>query len=54
MTAGGTGTATAQTKPEGEIRYAVYVTILPAWLDPGETVPGTGTAFWFMYGCTMH
>src|SRR5690242_7823126 len=41
--------AAAETKPEGEIRYAVYVTISPAWLDPGEAVPGTGTPFWFMY-----
>ncbi len=49
MTVGGPGAATAQTRPEGEIRYAVYVTISPAWLDPGETVPGTATAFWFMY-----
>src|SRR5690349_2855631 len=43
------GSAPAQTKPEGEIRYAVYVTISPAWLDPGEAVPGTGTPFWFLY-----
>ncbi len=48
VTVGPGGTA-AQAEPKGEIRYAVYVTISPAWLDPGETVPGTGTAFWFMY-----
>jgi len=23
-------------KPEGEMRYAVYVTISPAWFDPAE------------------
>src|SRR3954466_5393104 len=48
-TAFGPGIAAAQAKPEGEIRYAVYVTISPAWLDPGETVPGTSTPFWFIY-----
>ncbi len=32
----GQGPAMAQTKPEGEMRFAVYVTIAPAWLDPGE------------------
>ncbi|HKS89318.1 MAG TPA: ABC transporter substrate-binding protein, partial [Stellaceae bacterium] len=41
--------AAAQTKPEGEIKYAVYVTLSPAWLDPGEAVPGTLTPFWIMY-----
>jgi peptide/nickel transport system substrate-binding protein len=44
----GTSAATAQAKPEGEMRFAVYVTIAPAWLDPGEMV--TITSFWFMYG----
>src|SRR5215218_8781066 len=39
----------AQTKPEGEIRFAVYVTIPPAWLDPGETNPGNLTPFWMQY-----
>lgn len=41
--------AAAQAKPEGDMRYAVYVTISPAWFDPGEAVPGTGTPFWFLY-----
>ncbi len=41
--------STAQTKPEGEIRFAVYVTIAPAWLDPGETNPGNLTPFWMQY-----
>src|SRR5206468_2706598 len=26
----------AQAKPEGEMRWALYVTVPPAWLDPGE------------------
>ena len=29
------GVAAAQAKPEGEMRWALYVTIAPAWLDPG-------------------
>ena len=47
---GAPGSAAAQTKPEGEMRFAVYVTVAPAWLDPGETSPGFLTSFWFMYG----
>ena len=23
-------------KPEGEMRWALYVTLAPAWFDPGE------------------
>ncbi|HYE89442.1 MAG TPA: ABC transporter substrate-binding protein [Terriglobales bacterium] len=42
------GEAHAQAKPEGELRYALYVTISPAWLDPGE-VSGQLTPFWFLY-----
>ncbi|HYE89746.1 MAG TPA: ABC transporter substrate-binding protein, partial [Terriglobales bacterium] len=38
----------AQAKPEGELRYAVYVTIAPAWLDPAEVV-GVLTPFWILY-----
>ena len=45
----GPGSA-AEGKSDGEMRFAVYVTIAPAWLDPGETLPGAITAFWFMYG----
>ncbi len=47
---GGPGSAAAQTKPEGELRFAVYVTLAPAWLDPGEAQPGFITPFWVMYG----
>src|SRR3954462_6077555 len=46
---GGAGLSLAQDKPEGEIRFAVYVTIPPAWLDPGETSPGNLTPFWMQY-----
>ncbi len=40
--------AHAQAKPEGDFRFAVYVTIAPAWLDPAEVV-GVLTPFWVMY-----
>ena len=40
--------AEAQAKPEGEMRWALYVTIAPAWLDPGE-VSGFITPFWIQY-----
>jgi len=46
---GGLGSAAAQTKPEGEMRFALYVTIAPVWLDPGETGPGNLTPFWMLY-----
>ena len=39
----------AQTKPEGEMRFALYVTVTPALLDPGEAVPDNLTPFWMMY-----
>ena len=35
---------------EGEMRFAVYVTIAPAWLDPGQVTQGFGSSFWFTYG----
>jgi peptide/nickel transport system substrate-binding protein len=38
----------AQGKPDGEMRWALYVTIPAAWLDPGEAV-GTITPFWVLY-----
>src|SRR5438067_12919520 len=49
ISAGDPGSVAAQTKPEGEMRFAVYVTIAPAWLDPGETGPGNLTPFWMLY-----
>src|SRR5262250_3700306 len=38
----------AQQKPEGEMRWALYVTVPPAWLDPGEVL-GFITPFWIQY-----
>src|SRR5881397_1416247 len=48
------GDATAQpaTKPDGEMRWALYVTLTPAWFDPGEVSAGTLTPFWVLYA--MH
>ena len=50
---GGVGSAAAQAKPEGEMRFALYVTVAPAWLDPAEAGPGFGTPFWIMYGLPL-
>src|SRR6184192_1477779 len=41
--------AGAQAKPEGEMRWALYITISPNYFDPGEVV-GQLTPFWFLYG----
>src|SRR5919106_5309151 len=38
----------AQGKPEGEMRWALYVTLSPVWFDPGE-VSGQLTPFWVAY-----
>ena len=38
-----------QAKPEGEMRWALYVTLAPAWFDPGETTAGFLTPFWILY-----
>jgi peptide/nickel transport system substrate-binding protein len=40
--------AAAQGKPEGEMRWALYVTLSPLWFDPGE-VSGQITPFWVLY-----
>src|SRR5438132_12965706 len=37
----------SQSKPEGEMRWALYVTLSPVWFDPGE-FQGL-TAFWVLY-----
>ena len=39
-------------KPEGEMRWALYVTLAPAWFDPGEISAGFITPFWVLYA--MH
>ncbi|HSR81892.1 MAG TPA: ABC transporter substrate-binding protein [Hyphomicrobiaceae bacterium] len=46
---GSGGPALAQTKPEGEMRWALYLTLPPAWFDPTEVPPGTITPFWVLY-----
>jgi peptide/nickel transport system substrate-binding protein len=43
----GLAPAAAQTKPEGEMRWALYVTLAPAWFDPAEVV-GVLTPFWVL------
>ena len=43
--------AAAPYKPEGEMRWALYVTLSPSWFDPGEVV-GLLTPFWVLYA--MH
>src|ERR1043166_5668459 len=43
------GGAAAQAKSEGEMRWALYITISPNWFDPGEVV-GQLTPFWILYG----
>jgi len=40
--------AQPQGKPEGEMRWAIYVTPSIAWLDPAEA-GGQLTPFWFLY-----
>jgi len=51
MALGGPGSAAAQTKPEGEMRFALYVTDAgPA--GPGEAVLGNLTPFWMLTRCT--
>src|SRR3954453_11460686 len=41
--------ATEPAKPAGEMNYALYVTIPPAWMDPGEATQGGLTPFWILY-----
>ena len=38
-------------KPDGEVRWAIYVTMAPQWFDPGEVL-GNINPFWFLYA--MH
>jgi len=39
----------AAEKPDGEMRWALYVTLAPAWFDPGEVTAGNLTPFWILY-----
>jgi peptide/nickel transport system substrate-binding protein len=45
------GPAAAQSKPEGEMRWALYVTLSALWFDPAEVI-GVLTPFWVLYA--MH
>ena len=47
LSASGLTPASAQAKPEGEMRWALYVTLAPAWFDPAEVV-GVLTPFWVL------
>jgi peptide/nickel transport system substrate-binding protein len=50
LRAGGIAAAgTASYKPEGEMRWALYVTISPAWFDPAEAAVTGLNAFWIGY-----
>src|SRR4029453_10022629 len=51
MVAALVGPAAAE-KPDGEMRWALYVTLAPAWFDPGEVAAGNLTPFWILYA--MH
>src|SRR2546426_4234955 len=48
LVGGFVASAAAQPKPQGEMRWALYVTLAPIWYDPGEL--GGLTAFWISYG----
>ena len=48
LLAGLAASAAAQQRPQGEMRFALYVTIAPIWYDPGEM--GGLTTFWISYG----
>jgi peptide/nickel transport system substrate-binding protein len=49
LLAGNLGVAEAE--PEGEMRWALYVTLSPSWFDPAEVV-GFLSPFWVLYA--MH
>jgi peptide/nickel transport system substrate-binding protein len=42
-------TPAAAYKPEGELRWALYVTISPAWFHPAQVAVAGGTPFWICY-----
>src|SRR6059036_2133327 len=54
LASGSVGDVTAQgrsappPKPEGEMRWALYVTLAPQWFDPGAVL-GQITPFWVLY-----
>jgi peptide/nickel transport system substrate-binding protein len=48
----GTMPVVAADKPEGEMRWALYITISPAWFDPAQVAVSGLNAFW--YGYALH
>src|ERR1700752_2524925 len=40
--------APAAAAPEGQMTWAVHITLAPTWFDPAET-PGIGTPFMILY-----
>src|SRR5262249_5306679 len=48
LAAGFASEAAAQVKPEGEMRWALYVTLSPVRFDPAEGL-GQLTPFWVLY-----
>src|SRR5262249_14461680 len=42
------GRSTPSPKPEGEMRWALYVTLAPQWFDPSDVL-GQLTPFWVLY-----
>src|SRR3984893_9169418 len=43
-----TGVGPATAAPEGQMTWAVHVSLAPTWFDPAET-PGIGTPFMILY-----
>ena len=41
--------AAASSPPAGEMRWALYVTLSPAWFDPAEVAVAGITPFWVLY-----
>jgi peptide/nickel transport system substrate-binding protein len=46
---GGTDSGAAPPQPAGEMRWALYVTFPPAWLDPAEVAIAGVSPFWLLY-----
>jgi peptide/nickel transport system substrate-binding protein len=49
MLSGSLAAATPTYQPEGEMRWVLYVTISPAWFDPGEAAIAGLNSFWIGY-----
>src|SRR5262245_36955747 len=46
---GGVDSGAAPPQPAGEMRWALYVTFPPAWLDPAEVAIAGVSPFWLLY-----